>query len=62
MQDGEVGQDLEEDCQRVPDLHIVFRLQAHDEGLGNPDKTNTGSLGLFQLKDMYKTETKTHTE
>ena len=62
LQDGEVGQDLEEDGQRVPDLHVVLRLQAHDEGLGNPEATNTDSLGLFQIKDMYKTETKTHTQ
>ena len=49
LQDGEVGQDLEEDGQRVPDLHVVLRLQAHNEGLGNPEATNMDILGKMTV-------------
>ena len=42
MKDGEVGQYLEEYGERVADLHVVLRLQAHHEGLGDPEAVDRG--------------------
>ena len=52
MQDGEVGQDLEEDGQRVPDLHVVLGLEAHDEGLGDPVVPLVADVSVVLVVDV----------